>query len=831
MDKVVCEPGPIRCFRRPPGAKPEGAPTILTVELPTGAIGVPYKVNGNPVVLSTSGGTGTYTWSISSGSLPPGLSLNAQSAVISGTPTGPYGFSIFTVKVTDSAGMSGTQTLHIYIEGVVIVSSTCGTGQVANQCPSGSVGVPYMQTLTASGGQAPYQWALASASNPLPAGLALDPATCTNSTGTCIISGVPTMNAAPTTFTLQVTDSETSPGVPAVGLAPFTITIMSITTTSLPSGDVYVPYNATVMVAGGGGPPGKKTLYTWATSNLPPGLRLDEGTCDASSGTTCTIKGTPSKADVYAVAMQVTDNEMPNPAVATATLTIDIGQVVLGNSNLSGTYVFNFSGYNSGKLVLMAGSFVADGKGKIASGVLDYNDGSGEPVDMSGRPIPQKFVSGSKYSINPDGSGTMTIVTDQRATFKFTIAIRADNSGGSLIQSDSGNPQAYGSGMMMSHVPLAQGQTWPLCGNNISLGLFGFDSSVMARYAAAGEFLFNPTTCVDVENGILDINDGGVTSSNTTFTGAFNQYDVVTSRGTAGFIYKGNQNQRYFNPFYLISSSDHKKNKLIMLTENVCDMKLKCTPTNPTLWSLLPQTSSARFGANNWNNLALAGTAVAELNALDTNGAPDVTAGLFIGSGMQGNSCQSGKYDNATFAFDENQGGTCNGGTCSRPQSSRGMYCIDKSTGRVTLSSFSGPLGQYPPVLYMVGANQAFVVGTDPAVTSGSVEQQTASLFSESSIAGLYPGGTITPVTMSVTNGVSVLIADGDGNMNGTENISGPSGPSQQPFTYTYSVDTTGRVIVRQNGNTLGIAYVVSATKFVLLSATDPNPALSIFGQ
>ncbi len=75
------------------------------------------------------------------------------------------------------------------------------------------------------------------------------------------------------------------------------------------------------------------------------------------------------------------------------------------------------------------------------------------------------------------------------------------------------------------------------------------------------------------------------------------------------------------------------------------------------------------------------------------------------------------------------------------------------------------------------------------------------------------------------------LLADGSGNINGTSNTSGTGGPGTQNFTYTYAVDNTGRTVVQQNGTTIGIAYVISATKFVLLPTTDPNPALSILGQ
>lgn len=71
---------------------------ITTATLPGGSIGSPYTAT-----LAASGGVVPYTWSILSGTLPAGLTLNGSTGVISGTPTAS-GSSSFTVQCTDSTG-------------------------------------------------------------------------------------------------------------------------------------------------------------------------------------------------------------------------------------------------------------------------------------------------------------------------------------------------------------------------------------------------------------------------------------------------------------------------------------------------------------------------------------------------------------------------------------------------------------------------------------------------------------------------------------------------------------------------------------------------------
>jgi type II secretory pathway component GspD/PulD (secretin) len=146
--------------------------------------------------LRAAGGIGLRTWSVSAGTLPGGLSLDPATGTISGTPTAA-GNSSFTVSVTDSATppTSATATLSISVAAVAPVLA------IANSIPNGSIGGPYDEVLTATGGKAPYTWSIAAGS--LPTGLSLAP-----STGA--ITGTP--NAAGNfTFTAQVTDSSTAP--------------------------------------------------------------------------------------------------------------------------------------------------------------------------------------------------------------------------------------------------------------------------------------------------------------------------------------------------------------------------------------------------------------------------------------------------------------------------------------------------------------------------------------------------------------------------------------------------------------------------------------------
>lgn len=174
------------------------SPTVLSP--PT--VGVPYNVN-----ISASGGTAPYSYAITAGATPAGLSL-APNGTLAGTPTaaGPYSF---TVTATDSS--SSPETSSRAYSGTVMGPTM---GMAPATVPNATVTVPYSVTLSASGGTAPYSYAITAGG--MPAGLSL------SSGGT--LSGTPSV-AGTSTVTITAADSTTGTGPYGVGRS-YTITVL-----------------------------------------------------------------------------------------------------------------------------------------------------------------------------------------------------------------------------------------------------------------------------------------------------------------------------------------------------------------------------------------------------------------------------------------------------------------------------------------------------------------------------------------------------------------------------------------------------------------------------
>jgi hypothetical protein len=142
-------------------AVPVGAiPVITTTSLPQGQTGISYSTT-----LSASSVNGTPTWSITGGSLPPGLGFIPSTGTIYGTPT-TTGTYVFAVIVTDVTGPSAPQSLSIIVTPPPLVIVTGGL-------PGGKEAQGYYAAISVNGGTAPYYWYISYGG--LPQGLALDP--------------------------------------------------------------------------------------------------------------------------------------------------------------------------------------------------------------------------------------------------------------------------------------------------------------------------------------------------------------------------------------------------------------------------------------------------------------------------------------------------------------------------------------------------------------------------------------------------------------------------------------------------------------------------------
>ena len=230
-----------------------GPLTITTTSLPNGSIGTAYSQTLNAV-----GGIGAHTWQLTAGTLPNGLSLNATTGLISGTPTALVNATPLTFQATDSGSPAQTASVSLTLT-ITTAPLTITTTSLA----SGTTGVAYSQALAATGGTGAYTWQLTSGT--LPAGLSLNA-----SSG--LISGTPTAAAAATPLSFKVTDSG-SPAQTATANLTLTITApaLTITTTSLPDAVVGAPYSFTLTATGGLQP------YAWSVSagRLPGGMTLD----------------------------------------------------------------------------------------------------------------------------------------------------------------------------------------------------------------------------------------------------------------------------------------------------------------------------------------------------------------------------------------------------------------------------------------------------------------------------------------------------------------------------------------------------------------------------
>ena len=728
-----------------PPSPPAGSPCVL----PEGKNGVPYISSGsNQVTIAFTGGVSPYTFN--QPALPLCLSMTvsttSQTATVSGTPCGStQGVPVtttFTVTVTDSGGAPATSQLYsITIDPPPPLSVT------TTSLPSGVTNSQYSASVQAQGGVTPLTWTMTPApATSLPPGLAFN-------TATGLISGVPTAQAATGSscspavagkycFAVQVTDSALIPNpvppnfthqvAPPSPLA-LSITIqtpppLQITTASLQGGTTATGYSQSLQATGG------VTPYTWSVTQgqLPAGLTLT-----TQGDSTGSISGTPILAGDNTFTVEVTDSEVV-PQTKTATFTITVtannSSPTVNDTLLKGSYAFLFNGFDKDGSVIIVGTITTDGNGNVTAGTEDSNRNSGVATGAS--------VTGT-YSLGTDGRGTMELISafQKQALLTVDYHLVLDSTGGARFFEDNSTKtttdtlQTHGEGIMKPVQGSSFGTT-SFAGNYAFLfpgqDLSGKPAALGGVVHANGSSLLSP--------GTSDFNDAGTFSSGS-LSGTFSF--IAGNRGAAAMTFPLPSGQTTLSfVFHFVSPSD-------LFFAEIDSAQNTLLPTLDRLGGeMILQNPETVF-----NNTVLAGASVASGIGLSGSNS-DVFAGLLTVTTCDGSTP-------ITLSYDEN-----NGGTVTSPSSQGTCTMGLNGNGRASFS-FTGFTAAQTRVAaaYLTGPGQGFVLGSDAAVTTGLLEQQSGGPFADSSVLGSYALSAPLMAETQVENVIGQAVSDGQGNI------------------------------------------------------------------
>jgi hypothetical protein len=281
----------------------------FSVSLPdksAGQVGVAYQLTATP-----SGQLGTVEWTIASGSLPAGLTLQST-GTIDGTPTASGTFSV----VVQGADSYKPATRVAFAPVTIVVEPTTIAIATTSLTPA-MFHEEYRATMIATGGTGATTWSLESGA--LPSGLTLGVAN-------GVISGTPTA-AGTFTITAKATDTNWTSNT-AVG--PLTLTVNAPefrVSVIAPEGQVGADYRLAANATGAVG----TVTWTIVSGMLPAGV--------AFNATTGVIAGTPSEWGRFSVGMQGVDSYDPANRVqlASVTITINPTPLVITTSSLGRT--------------------------------------------------------------------------------------------------------------------------------------------------------------------------------------------------------------------------------------------------------------------------------------------------------------------------------------------------------------------------------------------------------------------------------------------------------------------------------------------------------------
>jgi len=507
---------------------------------------------------------------------------------------------------------------------------------------------------------------------------------------------------------------------------------------------------------------------------------------------------------------------------ASSTVTITSG---VNNTGLNGDYAFTFTGVNTSGSFAFAGvgRFTADGAGNVTKGEVDVN-----ASQYPGPVVVQESLTGT-YAIGADNRGVMnwdipaggSSGGTQRFA-KITFALMADGSAVFSVFDTLGGRTELASGTM-EKADTTVNSVAKITGD-YAFGVAGVDHS-NNRVAFAGRLTADGAG--NFSNVAADINASGSNSSAIVTLATYSISDSSTGRGSINMTALLGVVPTSFNfVFYVVNSG-----KIFAMETH------PYTVSAPLLNGVMLQQQTPAGG---FSNASLNGGMVIYLTGRSVCGsgtgpAPIGPGGLLpIGGGgtspapiVRAGLLTADSNSTLTLTYDQNCGGTPNFSS-----SHMGTYRV-AGNGRSSITA-----GTDAGVAYLVSSNQAFLLGTDSSALLGFGEAQAAGALGNNAVMGTYAGFTTSIATFSAGTFSGEFTADGaspTGNVTGIEDIGNLSGPnSGVAFNATYSLSASptngrGTMSVTSPSGGSAILYVVSGSKFVVVSLNDPNPAVFVF--
>jgi hypothetical protein len=458
-----------------------------------------------------------------------------------------------------------------------------------------------------------------------------------------------------------------------------------------------------------------------------------------------------------------------------------VAGVTFSNASLNGQYAFSFRGSDAfNGLFVAAGSFQADGRGHLSSGVEDLN----YIFDV----FPSQSLSGA-YTVGPDGRGTMAIddLLGFPTTFNFVLTANGD---GVITQFDT---LAVASGTLRKQDPAAFNSGALNGPFAFSLSGFGESSNNSFPMAAAGQLKADGAG--NITSGEEDENLGGNVSGMVTLNGSYSVPD--SGRGQVTLHDSLGKSTNF--AMYMICG----KEALLVSLDSATALVGAVTRQSDGL-----------------GTSTLLGDYVFSLDGLASNDGfhnnfdPFASVGVMHADGL--GTISNGKIDiNGEGTFTENLAFS-------------GSYSADSAgRGQATLTISHGHY-----VFYLISPSAAYFLNTDSsAVLTGIAEQQTPPTFSTATLHGNFDF--IFDDGLFATSAISgQFAANGSGTLSGTEDDDdfGNLTP-HAALSGKYSIDNTGRGtadMTSHNGLSTFHFYVVSDSQIRFVEKVPSNTPMGL---